>query len=93
MPDGSAGATPVFTIKLYKRDSATVLSTASRVEIARFDNASLILTLFDATGARLEEHRIGGEIYSWAVIENPAGRTTEVIRPRGRIAEGERQPG
>lgn len=80
---------PVFTVKLYRSsasDSTSIMVLAARLEIQRLAEDSVRINVLNEHGAALESHFVGAGqgAYSWAVIENPSGRTTEVIRPRVR---------
>ena len=76
---------PVFTIKLYRSVGETErmnMFIAHRLELERRDD-SVIVIIQDETGKEKERHQISLHgPYGWGVIENPSGRTTEVLRPR-----------
>ena len=79
---------PVFTVKLYSSttpDATSLLLVAARLEIQRRGEESVRINVLGEAGAVIEYHDVGTPgAYAWAVIENPSGRTTEVIRPRTR---------
>lgn len=76
---------PVFTVKLYRSMEPTAacsMLVAPRLEIER-KAGLVILHVLDEAGKAKEDHQVGeGAAYAWAVVENPSGRTTEVIRPK-----------
>lgn len=76
---------PVFTIKLYRPSAEgerMAMLCAHRLEMERQQDQVTIIVQ-DEAGKEKDRYRIGaGQSFAWAVIENPSGKTTEVVRPR-----------
>lgn len=72
---------PAFTLKLFRADNSIALLIAGRLELDRAPGQSRVKIIGPA-GETLETYDVGPACeFTWAVIENPSGHTTEMVRP------------